>query len=161
MRYRIFILFLICACGQPKATQDTVVDNESTENSISTYRLEIPVKKGELDATNMVQLMESLASMPFEQRTITLQTIKEEAIKFAAIKWPDEWNTSPIKSRYNVFLTHASIASDMRLGENGAAQQAKAIEQMKHSWVIFVRLTTNQDSTVLDTTARKPVRKIQ
>jgi hypothetical protein len=161
MRYSIFIVALVMACGQPKAINDTVIDNESTENSISTYRLEIPVKKGELDATNIVQLMESLASMPFEQRTINLQTIKEEAIKFAATNWPDEWNTNPIRSRYNVFLTHASIASDMRLGENAAVQQAKAIEQMKQSWIVFVRLTTNQDSTVLDTTARKPVRKTQ
>lgn len=153
MRYFFFILCILCACSQPKATQKSTKASSLPDDVISLEDLVNPAPKGALDWTNMVQLMESLANLPFEQRSITLKTIKEEAIKLGQQTWPDEWNNNPTRSRYNVFLTHLSIAADQRLGEDPVKEQAASIEQMKKSWDVFVQHSTLQESTVLDTAA--------
>jgi len=153
MRYLFFILCILCACSQPKATQKLTEASSISDDIISLEDLITPAPKGALDWSNMVQLIESLANLPFEQRSITLKTIKEEAIKLGQQTWPDEWNNSPIRSRYNVFLTHLSIAADQRLGEDPVKEQAAFIEQMKISWDVFAQHITLQESTVLDTAA--------
>lgn len=152
MRYWVVILCLVCACRQSKTTQ---VPNERMapqNNLISTESMVLPSPKGALDWTNLVQLMESLANLPFEQRRITLKTIKEEAIKLGKQTWPAEWDNNPIRSRYTVFLTHTSIAADQRLGNDPINEQATFIAQMKQSWNVFAQRTTAQESTVLNTT---------
>ena len=99
--------------------------------------------------------MESLNEIPFEQRKITLETLKKEAVTFSSQVWPVELDTNPFRSRYTVFLTDVYVASDKRFSDNAAEQQAEAIAKMKYSWNVFVsHMRTKKSSAVLEMAPR-------
>ena len=99
--------------------------------------------------------MESLNEIPFAQRKVTLETLKKEAIIFSRQVLPVEFDTSPIQSRYTVFLTDVYVASDKRLSDNAAEQQARAIAKMKNSWNVFVsHINAEKPSAILEMAPR-------
>lgn len=96
-----------------------------------------------------MELIESLHSIPANQRAITLQSIKEEALRLNKQTWPEQWNTNATRSRYNVFLTQLSLAADQRYGENAFEKQALSIVDMKTSWNIFTEHLKSKDTLAI------------
>jgi hypothetical protein len=106
--------------------------------------------------------MESLHEIPFDQRAITLKNIKAEAIKLNRQPWPKDWDTKPIRARFNVFVTHVSIAADQRLGDAALEEQSLAINKMKTSWDIFADLISGDTMlTGFNPTISQPIRKTE
>ena len=136
--YLLFFVVLVgCTQKQPPLSSDKVV---IVDTLIQKTPLKTPVPRQELNWSNILALMESLHEIPSDQRAITLKNIKEEAIKLNEQPWPKDWDTKPIRARFNVFVTHVSIAADQRLGDAALEQQSLAINKMKTSWDIFADL---------------------
>lgn len=99
--------------------------------------------------------MQSLNDIPFEQRQVTLKSIKQEAKTVFNQTWPKQLDTNPIRSRYVVFLTDVHVASEKRLGQNAEEKQAEAIVKMKKSWNIFIgQISPIESSAVLEMAPR-------
>ena len=128
------VLLVGCTQQQPSLSSDNAV---VVDTLIQKGALKIPASRQELNWSSLLALMESLHEIPSEQRAITLKNIKEEAIKLNVQPWPKDWDTKPIRARFNVFVTHASIASDQRFEDAALEQQSLAINKMKTSWDIF------------------------
>lgn len=158
MRVTVVIAIVIfLGCSQPKPVQPVakIQDTAVSDSIVGSVSIETPASLEELNWENVMQLMNALEEIPFEQRSVTLTTIKNEVLLMAKKPWPEVWNNNPVRSRYNVFVTHASIAADQRYGDNAPLAQAKAIAKMKHSWNIFaVQLRKKDTSAVLETTLR-------
>ena len=158
--YLLFFIVLVgCTQKQPSPSSDNSV---IVETLIQTNPLKTPVSKQELNWSNIMALMESLQDIPYEQRAITLKNIKEEAIKLNTQLWPKDWDTKPIRARFNVFVTHVSIAADQRLGGAALEKQSLAINKMKTSWDIFAN-QISEDTMLSDfnSTIGQPIRKIE
>ena len=140
--YYLFYCILLVGCTQQ---QPSLSSNNAVvvDTLIQKAPLKIPGSRQELNWSNLLALMESLHEIHSDQRAITLKNIKEEAAKLNAQPWPKEWDTKPIRARFNVFVTHASIASDQRLEDNALEQQGQAINKMKASWNIFANQITS------------------
>ena len=158
MRTFLFSIMLIavsCTSPKPQANTQNVVNSAYADSIIASIDVVIPPSIDALNLSNFVQLMESLNTIPFEQRQVTLKSIKDEAKTVFSQAWPDVLNTNPIRSRYTVFLTDTHVAADNRLGQNAAAQQAEAIVKMKKSWNIFInQISAQESSAVLETAPR-------
>ena len=136
--YLLFFVVLVgCTQKQPPLSSDKAV---KVDTLIQKTPLKIPVARQELNWSNVLALMESLHEIPSDQRAITLKNIKAEAIKLNRQPWPKDWDTKPIRARFNVFVTHVSIAADQRLGDAALEEQSLAINKMKTSWDIFADL---------------------
>jgi len=163
MRFSFFcIVFLATACtpSEPQKATQKVVNTATADSIIASIDVALPQPIDSLDMINVAQLIESLAQIPFEQRQVTLQSIKKEANTFLDQKWPKALDIKPIRSRYMVFVTDAHIAADKRLGRHAAEEQAKIIVKMKKSWNIFVRQLKRQESSaVLEMTPREMISK--
>jgi len=150
------VVILVC-CSQPKQENliSKVEDTAVVDSILNSVLAKSAPSTASLNWSNLTQLMNSLGNIPTAQRSITMKTIKDESTKLLSASWPEEWNTNPIRSRYMVFVTHASIAADQRLNGDIAEQQAKSILKMKRSWNIFVsHIQSEETSTVLETTLR-------
>ncbi|MGB0254678.1 MAG: hypothetical protein ACPF95_00705 [Flavobacteriaceae bacterium] len=148
------VVVLLC-CSQPKQENllPKVEDTAVVDSILNSVLAEAAPSKASLNWSNLTQLMNSLGNTPTAQRSITLKTIKDESTKLLSASWPEEWNTNPIRSRYMVFVTHASIAADQRLNGDIAEQQAMSILKMKRSWNIFVsHIQSKETSAVFETT---------
>ena len=133
--YLFFFIALVgCTQKQPPLFSNNSV---TVDTLIQKTPLKIPVSSQELNWSNVLALMESLHEIPYDQRSITLKNIKEEAIKLNTQAWPKDWDTKPIRARFNVFVTHVSIAADQRLGDDTIEEQSLVINKMKISWDIF------------------------
>ena len=158
MRTFLFSIMLIavsCTSPKPQANTQNVVNSAYADSIIASIDVVIPPSIDALNLLNFVQLMESLNTIPFEQRQVTLKSIKDEAKTVFSQAWPDVLDTNPIRSRYTVFLTDTHVAADNRLGQNAAAQQAEAIVKMKKSWNIFInQISAQESSAVLETAPR-------
>lgn len=133
--YLVFLTLLVgCKQKQPSLSSDSSV---IADTLIQQTPLKTPVSSNELNWSNVLALMESLHEIPSDQRAITLKNIKEEAITLNTQPWPKAWDTKPIRARFNVFVTHVSIAADQRLGDAALEEQSLAINKMKSSWNIF------------------------
>jgi len=132
-----FVLLVGCTQKQPPLSSDKAV---IVDTLIQKTPLKTPVARQELNWSNVLALMESLHEIPSDQRAITLKNIKAEAIKLNRQAWPKDWDTKPIRARFNVFVTHVSIAADQRLGDAALEEQSLAINKMKTSWDIFADL---------------------
>ena len=142
--YLVFFMFLVgCRQKQPPISFDRSV---VVDTFIQKTPLKIPFSSREINWSNLLALMESLHEIQSDQRSITLNNIKEEAAKLNALPWPKEWDTKPIRARFNVFVTHASIASDQRLWDTALEQQGQAINKMKTSWNIFANQITGDET---------------
>ena len=136
--YLLFFVVLVgCTQKQPPLSSDKAV---IVDTLIQKTPLKTPVARQELNWSNVLALMESLHEIPSDQRAITLKNIKAEAIKLNRQPWPKDWDTKPIRARFNVFVTHVSIAADQRLGDAALEEQSLAINKMKTSWDIFADL---------------------
>ncbi|MGB0274613.1 MAG: hypothetical protein ACPF9U_05210 [Flavobacteriaceae bacterium] len=150
-------LLLVFGCTQskPQTTTQKVVGTAIADSIIASVDVATPQPIDSLDWSNLIQLMESLNEIPFEQRKITLETLKKEAVTFSSQVWPVELDTNPFRSRYTVFLTDVYVASDKRFSDNAAEQQAEAIAKMKYSWNVFVsHMRTKKSSAVLEMAPR-------
>ena len=158
MRFFFICLVLVgigCTQPKPQSTTQKVVNTAIADSLIQSIDLLMPQSNDSLNVSNLVQLMESLAEIPFEQRQVTLKSIKQETKSLLNQPWPERLDINPIRSRYVVFITDAHIAADKRLGQNAAVEQAKNIIKMKNSWNIFVsQMSTSESSAVLETTLR-------
>lgn len=158
MRFIIFsFLILIIACTQPKqiASRADVVDThviDSIINSVVPHQL---IEDETINWGNLVGLLESLNDVPYEQREVALKSIKDEAVTLSNQSWPERFNTNPIRSRFNVFVTYASLAADQRFSTNPSLEQARAIAKMKQSWNDFAnRIENSLELPVLNTAIR-------
>ena len=133
--YLIFYVFFV-SCIQKQSPSSSSKPVE-VDTLIQKTPLKIPDSSEELNWSNLLALMESLHETPSDQRSITLKNIKVEAIKLNTQLWPKNWDTKPIRSRFNIFLTHACLAADQLYGENIMYKQSNAINQMKISWDFF------------------------
>jgi hypothetical protein len=150
------VVILVC-CSQPKQENllPKVEDTAVVDSILNSVLAETAPSTASLNWSNLTQLMNSLGNIPTAQRSITLKTIKDESTKLLSASWPEKWNTNPIRSRYMVFVTHASIAADQRINGDIAEQQAKSILKMKRSWNIFVsHIQSKETSAVFETTPR-------
>jgi hypothetical protein len=144
-----------CSQPKPQTVFQKVVSTVTIDSTIATINVLSPQPIDALNFSNLIQLMESLDKIPFEQRQVTLKSIKEEANSLLTMKWPTLLEINPVRSRYMVFVTHAHIASDKRLGQNAAEEQAESIVKMKMSWNTFVgQMNELESSAVLETTFR-------
>lgn len=158
MRFNVVVFTMIfLGCSQPKPVQYVakIQDTAVSDSIVGSVSIEIPTSLEELNWDNVTQLMNSLEEIPFEQRSVTLTAIKNEVLMISKKTWPEVWDNNPVRSRYNVFVTHASIAADQRYGNDAPIAQAKAIAKMKHSWNIFAsHIQSEETLTVLETTLR-------
>lgn len=158
MRFFFFcgLLFVFgCTPSKPQITTQKLVGTAIADSIIASVDVATPQPIDSLDWSNLVQLMESLNEIPFEQRKITLETLKKEAVTFSSQVWPVELDTNPFRSRFTVFLTDVYVASDNRFSANVAEQQAAAIAKMKYSWNVFVsHLRTTKSSAVFEMAPR-------
>ena len=158
MRISFFSIMLIavsCTSPKPQTITQNVVNSANADSIIASIAVAIPPTIDSLNLSNFAQLIASLNTIPFEQRQVTLKSIKDEAVTLFKQTWPDEFNTNPIRSRYTVFLTDIHVAADKRLGQNAAAQQAEAIVKMKKSWNIFTaQISEKEPSAIFETTPR-------
>jgi hypothetical protein len=158
MRFIIIsFLFLITACTQPKQTTSITeaVDTRIVDSIISIVIPRQLTVHETLNWANLVSLLESLSDMPSEQREVALKNIKDEAVSLANQPWPERFNSNPIRSRFNVFVTYASLAADQRFSVNPALEQARAIVKMKQSWNDFAnRIENSLELPVLNTAVR-------
>lgn len=160
MRYSILVfctllLAISCTSKKPQTTVQNVDNSVDVDALIASIAVATPPAIDALNLSNFVQLMESLNTIPFEQREVTLKSIKDEAKTVLSQPWPKALDTNPIRSRYTVFVTDAHIAADKRLGQNASAQQAEAIVKMKKSWNIFVaQISKLEASAVLEMAPR-------
>ena len=157
------ILLIGCTQQQPSLSSDNA---DVVDTLIQKVPLKIPASRQELNWSSLLALMESLDEIPAEQRAITLKNIKEEAIKLNVQPWPDDWNTKPIRARFNVFVTHASIAADQRFGDTfgdtAFEQQSLAIDKMKKSWDIFAdQISGDAMLTPFDPAISQTIRKVE
>lgn len=158
--YLLFFVVLVgCTHKQPPLSSDKAV---KVDTLIQKTPLKIPVARQELNWSNVLALMESLHEIPSDQRAITLINIKAEAIKLNRQPWPKDWDTKPIRARFNVFVTHVSIAADQRLGDAALEEQSLAINKMKTSWDIFADLISGDIMlSGFNPTISKPIRKTE
>ena len=158
MRFIIIsFIFLITACTQPKqiASSAEAVDTRIVDSIINTVIPRQLTVHETLNWANLVDLLESLNDVPFEQREVALKNIKYEAVSLANQPWPDRFNSNPIRSRFNVFVTYASLAADQRFGADPALEQARAIAKMKQSWNDFTnRIENSTELPVLNAAVR-------
>ena len=153
------ILLIGCTQQQPSLSSDNAV---VVDTLIQKAPLKIPASRQELNWSSLLALMESLHEIPSDQRAITLKNIKEEAIKLNVQPWPDDWNTKPIRARFNVFVTHASIVADQRFGDAHLEEQSLAINKMKSSWDIFADQISGEAMLApFNPTISQPIRKIE
>ena len=154
-----FVLLVGCTQKQPPLSSDKAV---IVDTLIQKTPLKIPVARQELNWSNVLALMESLHEIPSDQRAITLKNIKAEAIKLNRQAWPKDWDTKPIRVRFNVFVTHVSIAADQRLGDTALEEQSLAINKMKTSWDIFADLISGDIMlSGFNPTISQPIRKTE
>jgi hypothetical protein len=158
--YLLFFVVLVgCTQKQPPLSSDKAV---KVDTLIQKTPLKIPVARQELNWSNVLALMESLHEIPSDQRAITLKNIKAEAIKLNRQPWPKDWDTKPIRARFNVFVTHVSIAADQRLGDAALEEQSLAINKMKTSWDIFADLISGDIMlSGFNPTISQPIRKTE
>ena len=152
------IVLVFIGCSQSKQVDSSpkvVVNNIATDSIINALVAQQAPSAESLNWTNLVQLMNSLGEIPQQQRSITLKTIKNEATNSINQSWSKQWDIDPIRSRYNVFVTHVSLAADQRYGDDAPLAQAQAIVRMKQSWNIFVsHLETKESSAIFETAPR-------
>ena len=154
-----FVLLVGCTQKQPPLSSDKAV---IVDTLIQKTPLKTPVARQELNWSNVLALMESLHEIPSDQRAITLKNIKAEAIKLNRQPWPKDWDTKPIRARFNVFVTHVSIAADQRLGDAALEEQSLAINKMKTSWDIFADLISGDIMlSGFNPTISQPIRKTE
>lgn len=154
-----FVLLVGCTQKQPPLSSNKAV---KVDTLIQKTPLKIPVARQELNWSNVLALMESLHEIPSDQRAITLKNIKAEAIKLNRQPWPKDWDTKPIRARFNVFVTHVSIAADQRLGDAALEEQSLAINKMKTSWDIFADLISGDIMlSGFNPTISQPIRKTE
>jgi len=155
MRFIIIsFLFLMTACTQPKqiASSTEAVDTRIVDSIINTVIPRQLTVHETLNWANLVDLLASLNDVPFEQREVALKNIKDEAVSLANQPWPDRFNSNPIRSRFNIFVTYSSLAADQRFSANPALEQARAIAKMKQSWNDFAnRIENSPELPVLNT----------
>ena len=158
--YLLFFVVLVgCTQKQPPLSSDKAV---KVDTLIQKTPLKIPVARQELNWSNVLALIESLHEIPSDQRAITLKNIKAEAIKLNRQPWPKDWDTKPIRARFNVFVTHVSIAADQRLGDAALEEQTLAINKMKTSWDIFADLISGDIMlSGFNPTISQPIRKTE
>lgn len=158
--YLLFFVVLVgCTQKQPPLSSNKAV---KVDTLIQKTPLKIPVARQELNWSNVLALMESLHEIPSDQRAITLKNIKAEAIKLNRQPWPKDWDTKPIRARFNVFVTHVSIAADQRLGDAALEEQTLAINKMKTSWDIFADLISGDIMlSGFNPTISQPIRKTE
>lgn len=158
--YLLFFVVLVgCTQKQPPLSSDKAL---KVDTLIQKTPLKIPVARQELNWSNVLALMESLHEIPSDQRAITLKNIKAEAIKLNRQPWPKDWDTKPIRARFNVFVTHVSIAADQRLGDAALEEQSLAINKMKTSWDIFADLISGDIMlSGFNPTISQPIRKTE
>ena len=159
--YYLFYCILLVGCTQQQPSLSSnnavVVDTLIQKTSLIT-----PASRQELNWSSLLALMESLHEIPSHQRAITLKNIKEEAIKLNSQPWPEDWDTKPIRARFNVFVTHASIAAVQRFGDTAFEQQSLTINKMKKSWDIFAdQISGDAMLTPLDPAISQPIRKVE
>ena len=156
--YLFFFIALVgCTQKQPPLFSNNSV---TVDTLIRKTPLKIPVSSPELNWSNLLALMESLHEIPYDQRSITLKNIKEEAIKLNTQAWPKDWDTKPIRARFNVFVTHVSIAADQRLGDDTIEEQSLVINKMKISWDIFAnQIRGDNVLTDFNSTIGQPIQK--
>lgn len=154
-----FVLLVGCTQKQPPLSSNKAV---IVDTLIQKTPLKTPVARQELNWSNVLALMESLHEIPSDQRAITLKNIKAEAIKLNRQAWPKDWDTKPIRARFNVFVTHVSIAADQRLEDAALEEQSLAINKMKKSWDIFADLISGDTMlTGFNHTISQPIRKTE
>ena len=154
-----FVLLVGCTQKQPPLSSDKAV---IVDTLIQKTPLKTPVARQELNWSNVLALMESLHEIPSDQRAITLKNIKAEAIKLNRQAWPKDWDTKPIRARFNVFVTHVSISADQRLGDAALEEQSLSINKMKTSWDIFADLIIGDTMlTCFNPTIIQPIRKTE
>lgn len=152
-----FIAFVGCTQKQPPPFSHKSV---TVDTLIQKTPLKIPVSSQELNWSNVLALMESLHEIPYDQRSITLKNIKEEAIKLNTQPWPKDWDTKPIRARFNVFVTHVSLAADQRLGDDTIEEQSLVINKMKISWDIFANQISGDNMLIdFNSTIGQPIQK--
>ena len=153
------ILFVGCSQKQPPPSQKKL---ETADTLIQKTLLKTPASSQDLNWSSVIALMESLHDTPSNQRKITLTNIKEEAVKLNTQPWPKDWDINPIRARFNVFITHASIAADQRLADADLEKQSLAIKKMKASWNNFAD-QINDDSMLapFNPTLAQPISKIK
>lgn len=158
--YLLFFVVLVgCTQKQPPLSSNKAV---KVDTLIQKTPLKIPVARQELNWSNVLALIESLHEIPSDQRAITLKNIKAEAIKLNRQPWPKDWDTKPIRARFNVFVTHVSIAADQRLGDAALEEQSLAINKMKTSWDIFADLISGDIMlSGFNPTISQPIRKTE
>lgn len=158
--YLLFFVVLVgCTQKQPPLSSDKAI---KVDTLIQKTPLKIPVARQELNWSNVLALIESLHEIPSDQRAITLKNIKAEAIKLNRQPWPKDWDTKPIRARFNVFVTHVSIAADQRLGDAALEEQSLAINKMKTSWDIFADLISGDIMlSGFNPTISQPIRKTE
>ena len=158
--YLLFFVVLVgCTQKQLPLSSNKAV---KVDTLIQKTPLKIPVARQELNWSNVLALMESLHEIPSDQRAITLKNIKVEAIKLNRQPWPKDWDTKPIRARFNVFVTHVSIAADQRLGDAAIEEQSLAINKMKTSWDIFADLISGDIMlSGFNPTISQPIRKTE
>lgn len=158
--YLLFFVVLVgCTQKQPPLSSNKAV---KVDTLIQKTPLKIPVSRQELNWSNVLALIESLHEIPSDQRAITLKNIKAEAIKLNRQPWPKDWDTKPIRARFNVFVTHVSIAADQRLGDAALEEQTLAINKMKTSWDIFADLISGDIMlSGFNPTISQPIRKTE
>lgn len=156
--YLLFFVVLVgCTQKQLPLSSNKAV---KVDTLIQKTPLKIPVARQELNWSNVLALMESLHEIPFDQRAITLKNIKAEAIKLNRQPWPKDWDTKPIRARFNVFVTHVSIAADQRLGDDTIEEQSLVINKMKISWDIFAnQIRGDNVLTDFNSTIGQPIQK--
>lgn len=144
-----------CTAPKPQSTTQNIVNTVNIDSIIASVDVVTPPTIDSLNLSNFVQLIQSLNDIPFEQRQVTLKSIKQEAKTVFSQSWPKRFDTNPIRSRYMVFLTDVHVAADKRLSQNAAEQQAESIVKMKKSWNVFVgQMSKLESSTVLEVTPR-------
>ena len=157
----LFCCILLVGCTQQQSSLSSnsavVVDTLIQKTPLIT-----PASRQELNWSSLLALMESLHEIPSDQRAITLKNIKEEAIELNSQPWPEDWDTKPIRARFNVFVTHASIAAVQRFGDTAFEQQSLTINKMKKSWDIFAdQISGDAMLTPLDPAISQPIRKVE
>lgn len=151
----IVILFTSCSGSKQEQVQSVVVDSSAADSIINSVRITQEPKTEKLDWSSMTALIKSLGEIPFEQRKVTLDNIKNEATELMSQPWPESIDVNPNRSRYMVFVTYINIAADQRYGEDPAQEQAIAIAKMKQSWNVFVtQVNTTKPLTTLEATLR-------
>tara|TARA_E500000178_G_C16847394_1_gene673504 strand:- start:195 stop:641 length:447 start_codon:yes stop_codon:yes gene_type:complete len=144
-----------CTAPKPRPTPQKIVSSVSVDSIIASVDVVTSPIIDSLNLSNFVQLMQSLNDIPFEQRQVTLKSIKQEAKTVFNQTWPKQLDTNPIRSRYVVFLTDVHVASEKRLGQNAEEKQAEAIVKMKKSWNIFIgQISPIESSAVLEMAPR-------